>query len=103
MERSIVGLTAAMVHYFRRPPHSISPTLKSHKTAEVFCVQADSPRPPSQSAIRGQAANLRLDFVFERPMGAQKCERPPPSEHSRRHGLLAWRLDRSRARAAVDR
>src|SRR5277367_1915053 len=25
MERSIVGLTAAMVHYFRRPPHSISP------------------------------------------------------------------------------
>src|SRR5271156_51024 len=24
MERSIVGLTAAMVHYFRRPPHSIS-------------------------------------------------------------------------------
>src|SRR5271168_1734586 len=25
MERSIVGFTAAMVHYFRRPPHSISP------------------------------------------------------------------------------
>src|SRR5271167_3209077 len=25
MERSIVGVTAAMVHYFRRPPHSISP------------------------------------------------------------------------------
>jgi hypothetical protein len=25
MERSIVGLTAAMMHYSRRPPHSISP------------------------------------------------------------------------------
>src|SRR5271156_3100077 len=25
MERSIVTVTAAMVHYFRRPPHSISP------------------------------------------------------------------------------
>ena len=25
MERSIVGITTAMVHYSRRPPHSISP------------------------------------------------------------------------------
>src|SRR5271170_5361529 len=27
MKRSIVAVTAAMVHYFRRPPHSISPAL----------------------------------------------------------------------------
>src|SRR5271170_7191166 len=35
MERSIVGLTAAMVHYFRRPPHSISPHVLVHLAASV--------------------------------------------------------------------
>src|SRR5271163_4029350 len=37
MERSIVGLTAAMVHYFRRPPHSISPA-KSGRGGFRACV-----------------------------------------------------------------
>ena len=62
------------------------------------CVQADC----RHDRRANPPENLRLDFVSERPISAQKCERPPPSEHSRRHGLLAWRLNRSRARATVD-
>jgi hypothetical protein len=33
MERSIVVVTAAMVHYFRRPPHSISPRKEAARGA----------------------------------------------------------------------
>ena len=39
MERSIVGLTAAMVHYFRRPPHSISPRKEAGR-GDIFSIQS---------------------------------------------------------------
>src|SRR5271170_2962165 len=40
MERSIVGVTAAMVHYFRRPPHSISPRKEARRAGTDLCAFA---------------------------------------------------------------
>jgi hypothetical protein len=54
MERSIVVVTAAMVHYFRRPPHSISPR-KEAARGEYPIILIDSgeegARQPSSAAL----------------------------------------------------
>ena len=103
MERSIVGLTAAMVHYFRRPPHCISPREEAGRgdgmpqfstnappkhplvgDREGTTVRAPSPRLfAGRGEVRGVAisrpGSCDARFFAERPPRARGALRQPRS------------------------
>src|SRR5277367_6564219 len=79
MERSIVGLTAAMVHYFRRPPHSISPARAGEGTAS----HAAAPDPtssatpnPNTSSAAANSNPRAITATRESSPAAKRIARP---------------------------
>src|SRR5271170_4750277 len=89
MERSIVGLTAAMVHYFRRPPHSISPRKEAGKGG------------PCRSGFQANG-ELAIPRLSSRKTGA--CPPLPASLRGEgRGGLAALPIAFPRNRCAIFR